>query len=365
VSSYALSGDGSLLVAAVDDRFWSELLAFDTKTGKLLWRRQTYSAVKAVAVSPDGKIVAGAWAPPCQIPCVGRWNAVTGETLPPLRSRTQATADTDLINNDAELITFSADGSTLAASTTNGVFGWDARTGGKLFSIEPGGRSQALVLSADGKLLAVANDARTANDPRDISTGVWTTATRRQLGAFGDPEKEHAAYAALSADGRLLAVGLSDWGAWAATKIWRLDTKALVAEVKTEHGDGTADGVRWPDNEVEPVGFRDARHLVVTDADGVELLDVGEALAGRKMIPTPFKGFNGNPVLLASGKLVGVEDNVAAYYASTASGPHPFKPSPEVQQLTLYGESGAVSRTFDIPARKGEPAPVPKPGEVH
>ncbi len=316
--AFALSGDGSLLAVGVDDNiYWSELIAFDTKTGKPLWRVQAYHAPAAVAISLDGTMVAGSYSDrSCELPEVQRLDAVTGKELP--------LEGADILRMAG--VTFSRDGARLAAGGKT-VLVWDATTGRKLREIalpeiHPNGfvpDLDSLAFSPDGTKLAGAGG---------WGNYVWDVATGRLLHDF----HEGGTDVVFSPDGKLLAEG-TDSG----MDVWRVETGAVAATVKPRPSEKRS---MWP------VGFKDARHLVIHDAAGVELLDVGEALTGRKMVPVPFKGFKGVPVLLAGGKLVGVE-------IVNKSGVQPS----EAQRLILYDEKGAVIQSFEIPPRMADPAP--------
>jgi len=198
------SADGARLITAVGD---STVRIWDTATGKCLHelshggRALRYSAV---AISPDGKLVAA-------IDMAGAvadaWDATSGELL------TEQ-------HNDASrfpLIAFSADGRWLAMSGGNDVRVFDTSSWSQALAIA-GPRVRALSFDPTGSRLVTGSAAGDASI-WDIPSGLRA----QHLRELGEPVNA----VAFSPDGRLVATG--DGGG--AEQIWQTSSGELQSQL--------------------------------------------------------------------------------------------------------------------------------------
>jgi WD40 repeat protein len=151
----AYSPDGRT-VAYVQRGFWNELSLADAETGELKRKivqegdPQTVN-FRAVAFSPDGKLLAstGNQAGPDEE--VKFWDAETGALKLTLRIDEK---DTTAIR----MIAFSPDGRHIAAAgVSNVIYLWDARTGDLERTIQDTDKVNVVAFSPDGKTLAGGN----------------------------------------------------------------------------------------------------------------------------------------------------------------------------------------------------------------
>jgi len=198
------SADGARLVTAVGD---STVRIWDTATGKCLHtlshggRALRYYAV---AISPDGKLVAA-------IDMAGAvadaWDAASGELL------------TEQRNDESRFpsIAFSADGRWLATSGGNDVRVFDTGTWSQALTIA-GPRIRALRFDPTGPRLV------TGSATGDVSIWDLPSGSRtRHLRELGEPVNA----VAFSPDGQLLACG--DGGG--AEQIWQMSSGALQSQL--------------------------------------------------------------------------------------------------------------------------------------
>jgi RNA polymerase sigma factor (sigma-70 family) len=228
---------------------WEKHLRFwDAATGKELRAIQTPgSGVTAVAFSPDGKWVAGSTTGE---EVVFLWDAATGQEVRRFKGQIK-----DIVTN---CMTFSRDGTLIAAGGGERAYIWDVATGKKLheFEVEPSVTSVAF--SPDDKIVAAATSDKgiylwktetgeairkltghvgplttvlfSTDGKKLISTGhqetrIWEVESGKKLPALD--VRSEGGVAALSPDGKLLAIGCTD----AAIRIWDWAERKKLVEL--------------------------------------------------------------------------------------------------------------------------------------
>jgi WD40 repeat protein len=240
VSALAWSEDGKLLVSASWDktaRVWE--VASGREVGRFTGHRD---GATAVAISPDGKVVASG----DMKRAVVLWDARTGKEI----RRTEDNPDT------AFWLRFTADGKRLIWSSARRVRVWDVVNWREERQIGVGEGVRPVVLSPDGRTLAVG------------CQGGAVKVYRVEDGALVRSLEGHSKMVfalAYSADGRRLISGAED----NVVRVWDVATGGTVHAVETrEH---------W----VKPVAFFDGgRRFAVGGGDGT--VGAWDAETGRE-----------------------------------------------------------------------------------
>jgi RNA polymerase sigma factor (sigma-70 family) len=201
----SFSAKGDLL--AVGDH--TDIRVWDVASGKLLQTIEGQGGmVEGVALSPDGKTVAGAG--------LGIWDVATGKRLH------EAPAKNPL----ARGLVFSKDGKFLITAGAEGIAIWEAASGKRL--VGPSGpalRYPSVALSPDGKILAVGD--------YEGRLDLWDWAAGKKLRQL--PRQVLPAQAlAFSRDGKTLAAG----GNWGSIHLWDVATGQPKAAVAFGHAEG-------------------------------------------------------------------------------------------------------------------------------
>ncbi len=278
IASLSFSPDGGSVASSCNDIWLTDdgIRIWDVSTGKEKSHIRTYSGPSAF--SPDGRTVAGV----SYGDMIGVWDAETGRTIVELRGYSSSSfayspdGKTIAFNNNADKeqgivrfldistgkteealtapsgwvskLSFSRDGSVLAAAGIESVHLWDVETREILQTVEGFGSVHALALSPSGGSIAVGGE--------DSIVRVWSAKNGALRGKMiGHEGAVHAL--AYSPDGQRIASGGKD----GTVRIWSAKTFQLEKTL-TGH-------VGW----VNAVAFSpDSRSLVSGGKDGRILL---------------------------------------------------------------------------------------------
>jgi WD40 repeat protein len=249
VNTVGFNSGGEIAFSCSDD---GTILLWDVRTGKRLRTIRGEGAMRAAALSPDGKTLASTGADRK----VRLWDAATGKELAALAVE----------GGVGPALAFSPDGKTLAAGHPGAVHMWDVATHRKLFTRKfEAVRVPYLAFSPDGKRVAVAGGA--SLELRDTATGQVVASWKVDGAGLTKPS--------FSPDGKILAAGAGD----GKVLRWNMVTLAEVSSL------------RWPEGErdaIGPIAFSpDGKTLAMCGA-GLKLMD----LRTRKIMAS-MEGYRG------------------------------------------------------------------------
>lgn len=238
----ALSGDDKSLAItslAVDGRV--DIIVWDTANLQKLQKLHTIQvrppkerfnagfSIGSLALSGDGTMIVTGMGERRAI----LWETATGKSLRTFEVGRNVSEGTAVaISGDSRLVLV---GLQFAPSIL-----WDAQTGQKLRTLQETFYAKIAVLSADGKLALTAGNDR-APGPVPQGAALWNTADGKMLHSFNDVDRPmQATSAALSADGKIVAVGNGD----GTVNLWRTSEGRKFATVQVFQNPGRNPTVR-------------------------------------------------------------------------------------------------------------------------
>jgi WD40 repeat protein len=208
------------------------------------------AAVREVALSPDGKLLAAVDVEYASFGSgtVQLWDLATDQ---PAGKPLPVAID---LNGDVDKVAFSPDGKLLATANTNGTVGlWNTANGRPVeaLRVDPdGGTPNEVAFSPDGKLLATSDTNGTVR--------AWNVASGQPAGPSLPVETGSQGGLAFSPDDKLLATADSEDG---TVQLWNPVTGQLVA--------GFLATASVPNNNVGEIAFSPDGKLLIT-ADGID-----------------------------------------------------------------------------------------------
>jgi WD40 repeat protein len=203
VRGVAISPDGATLAATAAN---GTVSLHDPRTGKEL--RRLPGKHHAVALTAGGRLVTGG----LEEPGLRLWHAATGKQLWQLRGLGGLASWYRLA--------VTPDGGLLAAKGEGrSVHVWDLATGKERYQVPVQRRLPVFAFSSDGRTFATTGSLPSPGPTEWDEVRLWTTATGKEVRAFGRQRVPFTALA-FSPDGRTLATGGGDH----AVRLWEVAT---------------------------------------------------------------------------------------------------------------------------------------------
>ncbi|HZY87433.1 MAG TPA: sigma-70 family RNA polymerase sigma factor [Gemmataceae bacterium] len=271
ILSMGLSADGKVIAAALETKTGNVVRLWDG-AGKELRKLDAPGGVQAVALTPDGKVLATAEkAGPIRL-----WDVTTGKELLRLAGHTGA----------ALAVAFAADGKTLASGgADNALRLWDVKSGKELRAVT--GHANPLTAVAFGP-----GGKRLASTSLDGTVRVWDAATGGELRRFTN-HRAATRCVAFAPDGKSVVSGGDD----RALRQWDVATGRELRQLP---------GPRGP---VLSVAFSaDGKRLAA--GTGVFQVHLWDAASGRELHQADgHRGPVGGMALSPDGKLLATGGN--------------------------------------------------------
>ncbi|HKX30600.1 MAG TPA: caspase family protein [Blastocatellia bacterium] len=211
VRSLAISPDGKLLASTRSD---DSIQLWDLSTGSYLRSLTGHNGyITNIVFSPDGKMIAGG----STNRTVAFWDVNSGSFTRSFQGHTQSVYS----------VAFSPDGKTLASASGDYTAKlWEVKTGALIRTFTGHATTvESVAFSPDGKMLATGSDDKTAM-VWDVNTGEFVRSFRGH--------KDWIRCVAISPDGKLLATGSND----RTVKFWEIETGAPISSLGNFAGTG-------------------------------------------------------------------------------------------------------------------------------
>ncbi|HEX3313692.1 MAG TPA: WD40 repeat domain-containing protein [Gemmataceae bacterium] len=231
----------------------------DAATGKTIWATDPEVVIESMALSPDGKLIAGGKAASVGEPSdVFVWDTATGKQRAVLAAHRTPIARLAFSADGKRLVSASEDGNPIEGSklVKGNVCVWDVSDGKLLRKVSPSGFGYAV--SPNGQSIAFQGDARAGKkvtlwdvdrdkkiavlavagavcrfspDGKALATGsetemlrLWNAADGREIRLFQGPVGNGVLPLAFSADGKLLATSCGVWSSDTSIRLWDVTT---------------------------------------------------------------------------------------------------------------------------------------------
>jgi WD40 repeat protein len=221
IHAVAVAPDGSLVASAGED---GTVSLWDTSSGKLVRTLKAHSSkALCVSFSPDGRLIASAG----DDGQVKLWDAASGQAMRSLALG----GKTPLLGPSIHALAFSPDGRRVASGAADAtVTIWDIASGEKRLTLSVAGNRgfmNAIAFSNDGKLIFAGGD--------DDRVDVWDATTGHAVRVL-DGQSRPAPAVAYSSDGSAIATGYESgkidiWNAATSERLRRLDGSSSINSV--------------------------------------------------------------------------------------------------------------------------------------
>jgi WD40 repeat protein len=261
----------------------------------------------AMAVSPDGKLIALGWDQRggCRVDLL---SAATGRGAGVLLSDSPGVGAAP-----ASALAFSPDSKKLAAASVGTVRVWDAtKSGADVLTISTDSSNiRDLAFSADGKAIVTAGDGWVKR---------WDAADGKLLGKIAIGSPNQYSLVALARDGKFaLSIDHN-----ATIHVWNVESGArartfhLPADSKIERLQFSVDGAKFLANVQEPIVVRRFTNAFRAETEWVNKTIVVDRQTGARLCDVPM--ISGDPHFSASGKSLVTSDSAGIRVWNSSTG---------------------------------------------